>query len=181
MKRKSLSLLHLLLIPVVLACGIVNTVTDSVTGGDSFKPAAELWSDVPRMDGLTPGELEELPLPVKLLMRTILGNLGRLNAEGEDQTTGNVDWISYDHSGAPQDVSSFYTAELMAANGWEAESSAACAAGSATGVAESGVFCSFQKTENGIQKLLTIIATQEDASEPTSVFFLRLEVPESPQ
>jgi len=174
-KRLGLVPQLLLIVPVILACGITNTVTDEVTGGDSFKPAAELWSDVPRMDGLEPSELEDLPLPVKLLMRTMIGNLGRLNAEGEDQTTGNIDWISYNRGGTPEDVSAFYTPELMAGNAWETDSGSACASGSATGLAESGVFCSFTKTENGTDKLLAIIATQEDASKPTGIFFLRLE------
>ena len=176
-KRPGFLTLLLLIVPVMLACGIVNTVTDTVTGGDSFTAAAGLWSDVPRMDGLTPSELEDLPLPVKLLMRTILGNLGRLNPEGEDQTTGNIDWISFNHAGAPADVGGFYTPERMAGNGWETDSGSACASGTATGLAESAVFCSFKKTENSTEKLLAIIATQEDAAKPTGVFFLRLEMP----
>jgi len=181
MKRIGLLLVAILLVPAILACGLTNTVTDSITGGDTFKPAAQLWSDVPPMPGLTPSELEDVPLPIKLLMRTILGNLGRLNPEGTDQTTGNIDWISYNYNGAPADLSGFYTAELMSANGWEADSTSACGSGSATGVAQSGTFCAFQKTEGGIQKMLAIIATQEDASKPTGVFFLRLEAPATSQ
>lgn len=177
MKRIGMSGMLLLVAAAMLACGALNTVTDTVTGGDTFKPAAQLWSDVPPMGGLTPSELEDLPLPVKLLMRTIIGNLGRFNAEGEDQTTGNIDWISYNSAGTPADVSAFYTPELMAANGWQTDSGTVCASGSATGLAESGVFCSFTKTEGGTEKLLAIIATQEDATKPTGVFFLRLEVP----
>jgi hypothetical protein len=171
--------LLILIVPAMLACGITNTVTDAVTGGDSFKPATELWGDVPRMDGLAPGELEDLPLPVKLLMRTMIGNLGRLNAEGEDQTTGNIDWISFNRAGTPEDVSSFYSAEAMAGNGWAVEGSEACASGSATGLAESGAFCTYTKTEGGEDILLAIIATQDDAANPTSVFFLRLETPDT--
>lgn len=177
MNRKVLLATLFLGLPVLLACGLTNTVTEAVTGGDSFKPATALWSDVPPMSGLTPSELEDLPLPVKLLMRTMIGNLGRLNAEGEDQTTGNVDWISYNSSGTPDDVESFYTPELMAGNGWAAEGSEACTGGSASGLAESGTLCTFSKTEGGEDILLAIIATQEEAGKPTGVFFLRLEVP----
>ncbi|HET6845805.1 MAG TPA: hypothetical protein VFH29_03165 [Anaerolineales bacterium] len=175
MKRTGLSLLAVLVLPAILACGLTNTITNTVTGGDTFKPAAQLWSDVPPMPGLTTSAAEDLPLPVKLLMRTILGNLGRLNPQGTDQTTGNIDWISYELNGTPQDVSNFYTADLMTANGWEADSTNACASGAATGASGSGAFCGFKKTENGTEKILGIIATQEDTSKPTSVFFLRLE------
>ena len=172
MKRNGLPVLAILLIPAILACGLTNTVTDAVTGGDTFKPAAQLWSDVPPMPGLTPSELEDVPLPVKLLMRTVLANLGQ---DPTDQTQRGIDWISFDYAGAPADVSNFYTAELMTANGWETDSTSSCGSGSATGVAASGTFCAFQKTEGGMQKMLAIIATQEDTSKPTGVFFLRLE------
>jgi hypothetical protein len=130
------------------------------------------------MPGLTPSELEDLPLPVKLLMRTVLANLGQ---DPTDQTERRIDWISYDLAGTPTDVSNFYTTELMTANGWEVDSTSSCGSGSATGVAESGTFCAFQKTEGGTQKMLAIIATQEDATKPTSVFFLRLEAAEGTQ
>ena len=74
------------MIPAILACGLTNTVTDAVTGGDTFKPAAQLWSDVPPMPGLTPSELEDVPLPIKLLMRTVLANLGQdANARRQPQ------------------------------------------------------------------------------------------------
>jgi hypothetical protein len=169
------SMMLLLVVPVILACGIVNTVTDKVTGGDSYMPAAQLWSDVPPMPGLGPSELDDLPLPVKLLMQTMLGNLGRVNAEGEDQTTGSVDWIAFNITGTPSNVSGFYSPEAMAASGWSPDGDQACASGSVTGLAEAGTFCTFTKTEGGKDMLLAVIATQDDPAEPTSVFFLRLE------
>lgn len=181
MRHKGFLLLAIVLVPAILACGLTNTVTNTVTGGDTFKPAAQLWSDVPAMPGLTPSDLEDIPLPIKLLMRTVLGNLGRLNPEGTDQSTGNIDWISYNYNGAPSDVSAFYTTELMAANGWDADSTTSCGSGSATGLAESGTFCAFQKTEGSTQTMLAIIATQEDSTKPTGVFFLRLEGPVTAQ
>lgn len=179
MRRIGIPLFLLIFVPIILACSLTNTVTDAVTRGDSYKPAGQLWSDVPPMPGLGPSELDDLPLPVKLLMQTMLGNLGRLNAEGEDQTTGSVDWIAFNTTGTPADVTSFYGAEAMAPSGWSVEGDQACASGSAEGLAESGAFCTFTKTEGGEDVLLAIIVTQDDPAGPTSVFFLRLEVPEA--
>jgi hypothetical protein len=124
------------------------------------------------MDGLAPSDLEDVPLPVKLLMRTVIASMGQ---DPSDQTQRGIDWISYDFGGTPMDVSNFYTTELMTANGWEADSTSSCGSASATGVAQSGTFCAFKKTEGGMEKMLAIIATQDDAANPTSVFFLRLE------
>jgi hypothetical protein len=177
MKQTGFGVILILVLPVILACGVLDTVTNTVTGGESYSPAAELWSDVPRMDGLTPSELEDIPLPVKLIMRTVLGNLGRLNPEGEDQTTGSIDWISFNLSGAPADVGSFYTPDLMTANGWEHTDNSTCVSASQQGMPQGGVFCVFQKNQGGTETQLAIIATQEDASKPTGVFFLRLEGP----
>ena len=127
MKRIGFPVLLILLVPAILACGLTNTVTDAVTGGDTFKPATQLWSDVPPMPDLTPSELEDLPLPVKLLMRTVLANLGQ---DPTDQTERRIDWISYNLTGTPTDVSNFYTTELMTANGWEVDSTSSCGSGS---------------------------------------------------
>ena len=50
---------------VATACGVKNPLS----GADgSMKTVSELWSDVPKMDGLSQSELE-MPLSVKLLMR----------------------------------------------------------------------------------------------------------------
>jgi hypothetical protein len=161
----------------MLACGALN----SLVGGDSgYKPASELWSDVPRMDGLTPSELEDLPLPIKLLMRTLLGNLGRLNAEGEDQTTGSIDWISFNSTGTPEDFKNFYTPERMAADGWEQTDDSTCLSGSDQGMPQVGAFCVFGKQENGLQTFLAVFATQDETTKQTSAFFLRLETAATP-
>ena len=180
MKRIGIPLFLLIFIPTILACGLTNTVSDAVTGGESYKPAADLWSDVPRMDGLTASELDDLPLPVKLLMRTLLGNLGSLNQEGEDRTTGNIDWIAFNAGGTPADVGTFYTQDLMAANGWESTDGSGCVTGGSQGLPEGAAFCSFSKSENGLETLLAIIATQENSAKPTSVFYLRLETTATP-
>src|SRR5438445_9384002 len=84
----------------VMSCGLVDKFT---TGGQQMTKVDELWSDVPRMDGLSHSDLE-LPLTIKILMRTALNNLWRLNKEGEDKTPVSGDWIVFSSGGPPSDV-----------------------------------------------------------------------------
>jgi hypothetical protein len=176
MKRIAFTTLLIVLASIILACGALDTLT----GGDSnMKTVAELWSDVPRMDGLTPSPLEDIPFPIKLLMRTVIGNLGRLNPEGEDQTTGNIDWIAFTSAGTPDDVKNFYTPERMAASGWEQSENSTCLSGNEQGFA--GVFCVFAKHQNGVETQLVIITGQDEKNTAqTNIFFLRLEIPATP-
>lgn len=172
MRRLPFTAIAILLVPAILACGVLS----NALGGDSnYRATAELWSDVPRMDGLTSSELEDLPLPVKLVMRVVLGNLGRLNAQGEDQSTGNIDWISFKSSGTPEDIVNFYTPERMAADGWEQTEGSTCVSGGAEGTPQGGAFCVFGKQQNGLDTYLAIIVTQDESTRQTSAFFLRLE------
>jgi uncharacterized protein YceK len=159
-----------------VGCGAINTLT----GGDqNMKTVSQLWSDVPRMDGLTPSQMD-MPLPVKLLLRTVLGNLGRLNPQGEDQTTGNIDWIAFTSAKTPDDVRNFYTPDRMAASGWERTEKSTCVSGSEQGMAQIGVFCVFQKQQGGTQAQLVIIAAPGENTKQTNVFFLRLEEAATP-
>jgi hypothetical protein len=132
------------------------------------------------MDGLTPSQLEDLPLPIKLLMRTVIGNMGKLNPAGTDQTTGNVDWISFNSTGTPDDIKNFYTMDRMTGAGWDQTQSDSCLSGSDQGMPQVGAFCVFGKEQNGLQTMLAIFATQDETTKQTSAFFLRLEVAATP-
>jgi hypothetical protein len=179
-KRFGVGVVLVLVVPLLLACGGLS-LSNLVGGGDSYTAASDLWSDVPRMDGLTPSQAEELPLPIKLVLRTVIGNLGKLNGPGEDQTTGNVDWISLNTSATPDDVMNFYTSERMASAGWDQNSDSSCISGSEQGAPQIGAVCLFAKTENGTGTYLAILATQDDTTKQTSVFFLRLAGLATPQ
>ena len=158
------------------ACGVLDSVLNSATGGsNNLHTVTQLWSDVPRMDGLTVTQVD-MPLPVKLLMSTAFGNLGRLNKPGEDQTTGNVDWIVFTTLKTPADVQNFYTAARMKAAGWDAPSEeSSCMSGSDQGIPTAGAFCIFQKKQGATETQLVILTTQDDSTKQTSIFFLRLE------
>lgn len=162
-------------LPMVLACGLTNTITNTVAGGGNYTQASAMWSDVPQMDGLTPNPTADLPTGVKLIMRLVLGNLGRLNGPGQDQTTGNIDWLAFNSTGSPDDVMNYYTADRMTAAGWDQADSSGCQNSSSDGTSPGSVFCVFGKQANGTQTLLAVIATQDANTKQTSVFFLRLE------
>jgi uncharacterized protein YceK len=181
MKRIILVAFLMVLALAAAGCGVINTIT-TLTGGSSSgntKTVSQLWSDVPKMDGLTASQMD-MPLPIKLVMQTVLGNLGRLNSAGQDQTTGNIDWIVFTSTKTPDDVRSYYTAELMATNGWQAGDQGGCMTGGDAGVAQIGALCVFQKQQGSQLTQLAIIAVQDDQTKQTNVFFLRLETSGTP-
>jgi hypothetical protein len=156
-------------------CGLI----DRVTGGDQgMRTVTQLWSDVPPMDGLIPSQMD-MPLPIKLVARTVIGNLGRLNKEGEDRTTGTIDWIVFTSTKTPVDVATFYTPERMAPGGWTSTEQSPCMSGN-QGKLPVGALCVFQKQQGGTQTQLAIIAAQDEQTRQMNVFFLRLEMAGTP-
>ena len=105
---------------------------------------------------------------------------GMLNEEGEDRTTGSVDWIVFSSTQTPQAVMDFYTPELMTANGWEATEESTCVSGSQQGIDEVGALCVFQKSLDEKQVQLAIIAMLDKETQKTDLFYLRLEMTPTP-
>jgi hypothetical protein len=173
-KRFAVTALLILALSLSLACGLISNL---VGGGSNYTATNQLWSDVPAMPGFTASQVSDIPLPIKLLLRTIIGNMGRLNPQGQDQSTGNIDWIAFNSSGTPTDVQNFYTPDRMTAAGWDPSDSSTCLSGSAQGTSTSqvGDMCVFSKTQSSSQTYLAIIATQDQSTNQTTVFFLRLE------
>src|SRR4029078_7225253 len=98
-----------ILLFAITSCRTMKTITGSDT---ELKKVGTLWSDVPKMEGLTSSE-SDMPLFVKLLMRTALNNLYRLNKEGEDKTPSTGDWAAFTTTQSPQDVQNFYFNDRM--------------------------------------------------------------------
>ncbi len=154
----------------VMSCSLAGKFIDN---GPDMTRANELWSDVPRMDGLAPSEME-LPATMKFIMRTVLDNLWRLNKDGEDKTPVKGDWIVFTLNGSPPDVRNFYTNERMTSFGkWEPAKESTCFDGKDKGV--DGVLCVFQKFADKKEIELAIVAAQDPKTKQTNVFFLRLE------
>jgi hypothetical protein len=108
-------------------------------------------------------------------MNLVIGNLGLLNPEGEDRTTGKVDWIVFDTDQTPEDVKAYYTPERMTENGWEQTEQSSCVQGSDFGMTEVGALCVFAKQTGDVQTQLAIITAQDEQTQKYHVFFLRLE------
>jgi hypothetical protein len=172
MKKITSSLGVLVLMLAVMSCGLINRFTPV---GEGMKRTSELWPDVPKMDTLAPSDME-MPLMIKVVVRTALNNLWRLNKEGEDKTPATGDWIVFTSTGTPSDVETFYTNSRMASVGnWEASKKSTCMDGKDNGF--NGVLCVFEKIVDKTQTGLAIIAVQDDKTKQTNVFFLRVESP----
>ena len=170
-----------LLIIASLACGMTDTLVNKATGGnENFQTVSSLWSDVPAMDGLTPSQLDNIPPLVKVALRLVIGNMGRLNSQGQDQSTGMIDWIVFTTTKTPQDVQNFYTNDLMTTNGWDSNADSPCISGSAQGAAQVGVVCVFAKTQDAKQTQLAILTVEDEKTKQTNVYYLRLEETATP-
>jgi hypothetical protein len=159
-----------------MACGTLDTVINKAAGsGDSnMQTVTSLWTDVLQMDGLNASQMDMPPF-VKLAVRLIIGNLGRLNLQGQDQTTGTINWIVFTKDKTPDDVQNFYTNELMTSKGLDATQGSPCTSGSSQGAAPVGAVCLFSKTQDGKGIQLAILTAQDGTTKKNSVFFLRLE------
>jgi len=156
-----------------------SRIVNRLTNDQNLKKVGELWSDVPRMDGLTSSEAE-LPIFVKILMRTALNNLYRFNKEGENRTPSSGDWTAFTTAKSPDDVKNFYTNERMTSfGGWDTSKNSTCLNGRDHGFA--GVACVFGKTVNNRGNGLLIVAAQDDQKKQTNVFFVRVETDETAQ
>ena len=175
MKKISSSIGIILLIFAVMSCGLINRFTSS--GVDNLQRTNDLWPDVPRMEGLEHSDLD-LPLPVKLIMRAAVNNIWRLNKQGEDKTSLYGDWVVFTTKSSPTDIESFYTNDRMTSFGnWKTGNKATCIDGKDKGWP--GVFCGYQKKDNGKDIMLLIVAGEDDKTKKTNVFYVRIEGDES--
>lgn len=146
-----------------LGCGMLNSWLGL---SSSAGTVGELWPDVPPLEGATKADLE-IPLVFQLMIKTV--------------AKSGVNYIAFTTPKTPDEVKSFYTAEVMQANGWKTvqmeggdASQQGCVADQAD-AASDGAFCLFSKEEGDKQTLLAIIIAQDEQSQQTSVFYARIE------
>jgi len=178
-KTRYLPIVLVFLAILSMSCGLANTVVNgvankvgnAVTGGGDAGTVAELWPDVPKMDGLKQENLE-LPLTAKLALQ------GVMNATTGGKGTFN--FIAFTTTKNTQDVVDFYTNDKMTSSGWNQSDQAGCVASSTdtsgTTPTASGGICFFGKTmSNNKDAMLGIFIAQDSASKQTQVFFMRVE------
>jgi hypothetical protein len=151
----------------VIACGAIGTLKGS---DDGWKRNTELWSDVPKMDGLSPSNLEP-PFFVKLLMRTALNQIG---GRGGKETG---DWIVFDSEKTLDEIKNFYSNERMAAKGWDKSDKSTCVSGNEYGAAQVGLVCFFARHEGDKDIGLMIIPAKSEEAGKINVWFVRVETP----
>lgn len=152
-----------------------KTYVDQVATPGGMTNVAELWSDVPPMDGMTPSQQVDMPMGLKILARPILDGMMRGLNDGADP--GHWDWTAFTLSGkTTADVEAFYTSERMEKSGWKPQGG--CASMSPNGSSDAATFCAFQKQEGDKMTGLLIIAANDKENNAASLFFIRQEAQE---
>ncbi len=160
MRTRYVLLLSAVLLVGAMGCGLLDSaVNQAVSGGKPAGTVADLWSDVPKMDGMNKVNMD-LPIAAQLAIKAI--------------AQGNLDFISYTTNKTPADVVNFYTADRMKSAGWNFDSSGGCSASTGTTGGASGGICVFERTVSGKNNALMIVIAQDDQSKQTQLFFVRV-------
>ena len=159
MKARHTLALSALLLVAALGCGVLDSVVNqAVSGGKPAGTVADLWSDVPKMDGMSKVDMQ-LPVAAQLAIKAM--------------TQGNFDFIAYNTNKAPQDVVDFYTVDRMKSAGWDSQDSGGCNAATGTSGGAGGI-CLFERVSAGKTNALVIVIAQDDQSKQTQLFFVRV-------
>lgn len=164
-----LALLTLCLLIAALAsgCGIAQTFM----GGGQSGTVSSLWSDVPAMPGAAKANINLPPLANIAIQ-------GFIQAANSDNSSGTkldkFDFIGYETTDTPEQVSEFYTAEKMQAAGWNSTDTTGCQTGTSQGM--TGGFCVFGKDgDAGKSTILIILPVRDDSTNKTNIFYVRFE------
>ncbi len=180
MKYITKAVVFAILTAAVLSCSLAGKLVQKGLDKElNTKRAGSLWTDVPRMDGLDDSPTEDLPITIKLVMHTFVDMV--LNSDNKSKHV-STDWIIYNYKGSDSDIKNFYTPEKMQSGGnWKLPEGmkSSCFDGKEKGLP--GDVCLYQKTEDGKQKGLIIIALPtEEKDTPVFVYFLRAETEAEP-
>jgi hypothetical protein len=176
MKNITAFLVFSILLAAVLSCSLAGKLAEKgLDKALNTQRVGSLWTDVPRMDGLNDSPTDDLPVTIKLALHAFVDMV--LNSDKNQKKHVSTDWIFFKYQGGETDINNFYTLDKMKSSGnWSLPEGmkTACMDGKDKGIP--GDVCLYQKTENGKQQGLIIIAlpTQEKDT-PVFVYFLRAE------
>jgi hypothetical protein len=141
-----------------MGCGMIQGLM-GVGGGSTTR---ELWSDVPKMDGLTQANDLNLPFAANLAIQAMF--------------QGSIDYVAFRTATAPADIQSFYANDRMSQAGWSGEGMG-CVGDGSNGVAGQGAVCFFEKTSDTTREGLAIVVAPDEANSGQSqVFFARIDL-----
>ncbi len=164
-RKLKFALVISLVVLASLACGVSSLLP---SGSSGMRTTNELWSDVPKMDGLSNSNLE-LPLVARVFMESMM-------SAALSGGTGNADVAVFNTSQTAADIQAFYSNERMSASGWETGDQSTCFTGSDQGVEGIGLFCVFIKESGTNQTGLMILGVPDDKNaSQTNLFFIRIE------
>jgi hypothetical protein len=139
-----------------------------VNAGD-MKRVAQLWSDVPPMEGMTQSQQTEMPLALRAVARPFLDALMRGLNNGQEAGHWDVAYFMLNGK-TTRDVEGFYVPTRMGKHGWQQQGG--CAKMS------QATFCSFQRQESDKRTGLLIIAADDQEHKATVLYFIRQEAQE---
>lgn len=146
--------LVLLVFTLVLTTGC-NAV-GGLFGGGGGGGGRDLWSDVPKMDGMQGADLG-LPMVARLAIQAAF--------------QGNLDYLSFTTDATPADVQAFYSTDRMTQAGWSAQE-LGCVGDPQGG----GAMCFFTKDKDGKQEGLVIVVAAGENGGKTQVFYVRIDL-----
>ncbi len=171
-KMKFLAILAVLVL-FSISCALTSGVGNLVSGGKNAGTVNDLWSDVPKMDGMSKVNVD-LPLTARLAIQAFV----RASSQGE----GTLDFIAYNTKSTSEEVQSFYTVDRMTQAGWNMSDQTGCQGQQevTTSLPNSGI-CFFGKDNgNGKSSYLVIFIGQDDKTKETQLFFIRVEATNQP-
>jgi hypothetical protein len=137
--------------------------------GGGMNGVAQLWSDVPPLEGMTQSTQTEMPLAIKMVARPILDAMMRGLNNGKE--AGHWDVAFFSVSGkTTRDVEAFYVPARMGKYGWQQN-------GGCTNLSQA-TFCSFQKKEGEKATGLLLVSADDQEHKSTVLYFIRQEAQE---
>ena len=169
MRTRLMALVLVSALVVIMGCGMVDSLLNQAV--PSGGTAADLWPDVPKMDGMTKSNIE-MPLAIRLIAQAAI----KTAAASSGDSNAGMEFIVYTTAKTPDDLAAFYTKERMQAAGWNDPDMPGCTGENpgSSGSANAGGLCLFAKQEGGKGSLLAIIAAEDAKTKQTQLFFTRV-------